>query len=188
MIGAGRGLESTSTAAAPYGGEVTPEEMVAAAIEVAEAGMAAGETPIGAIVVMGGEVLGSAYASEYTLRRHLAHADLLAMIQADTKLAFTKRPQPLSLAVNLEPCVMCMGAAMVVGVADVYYALESPGDGGAGIAASWKNNPATPFFVAPRVVGGIRRAQSQDLFRRYCEDRPDAMATRWARSLVELPE
>ncbi|GIH14855.1 deaminase [Rugosimonospora africana] len=164
---------------------MTPEEMVAAAIEVAEAGMAAGEMPIGAIVVMGDEVVGSAYASEHTLRRHLVHADLLAMIQADAKLAFAKRPQPLRLAVNLEPCVMCLGAAMVLGVTDIYYALESPGDGGAGIAASWKNSPDTPFFVAPRVVGGIRRAESRDLFRRYCEDRPDNTATRWARTLME---
>jgi tRNA(adenine34) deaminase len=161
--------------------------MVASAIEVAEAGLAAGELPIGAVVVMGDEILGSAYASEYTLRRHLVHADLLAMIQADTTLAFGKRPQPLRLAVNLEPCVMCLGAAMVLGVTDVYYALESPGDGGAGIAASWKNSPDAPFFVAPRMVGGIRRAQSRDLFRRYCEGRPDSVATRWARSLVELP-
>jgi tRNA(adenine34) deaminase len=82
---------------------------------------------------------------------------------------------------------MCLGAAMVLGVTDVYYALESPGDGGAGIAASWKNSPDAPFFVAPRMVGGIRRAQSRDLFRRYCEGRPDSVATRWARSLVELP-
>jgi tRNA(adenine34) deaminase len=167
---------------------MTPEEMVAAAIDVAEAGLAAGEMPIGAIVVMGDEVLGSAYASEHALCRHLVHADLLAMIQADTKLAFAKRPQPLRLAVNLEPCVMCLGAAMVLGVADIYYALESPGDGGAGIAASWKNSPATPFFVAPRVVGGIGRAESRDLFRRYCEGRPDTAATRWARSLVEQPQ
>jgi tRNA(adenine34) deaminase len=116
------------------------------------------------------------------------HADLLAMIEADTKLAFAKRPQPLHLAVNLEPCVMCLGAAMVLGVADVYYALESPGDGGAGIAASWKNSPATPFFVAPRMVGGIRRAQSQELFRRYGEGGPETAATRWARSLAELPQ
>lgn len=181
-------MESTSTAAASYSGTVTPEEMVGAAIEVAEGGMAAGEMPIGAVVVMGDDVLGSAYTSEHTLRRHLVHADLLAMIQADTKLAFVKRPQSLSLAVNLEPCVMCLGAAMVMGVADIYYALESPGDGGAGIAASWKNDPATPFFVAPHVVGGIRRAQSRELFRRYYEGKPDTMAARWARSLVELPE
>src|SRR5262249_2601596 len=102
-----------------YGGAMTPDEMVAAAIEVGEAGRAPGEPPFGGIVVMGDEIVGSAYASERTLRRHLLHADLLAMIQADTKLAFAKRPQPLQLAVNLEPCVMCLGAAMVLGVADV---------------------------------------------------------------------
>ena len=167
---------------------MTPDEMVAAAIEAAEAGLAAGELPIGAIVVMGDEVLGRAYAAEHSLRRHLVHADLLAMVQADTTLAFAKRPQPLCLAVSLEPCVMCLGAAMVLGVADVYYALESPGDGGAGIAASWEDSPDAPFFKAPRVVGGIRRAQSRDLFRRYCEGRPDTMATRWARSLLALHE
>ena len=166
---------------------MTPEAMVAAALEVAEAGMAVGELPIGAVVIMGDEILGSAYASERTLRRHLVHADLLAMIQADERLAFTERPHPLRLAVTLEPCVMCLGAAMALGVAEVCYALESPGDGGAGIAASWKDSPDAPFFVAPRMVGGIRREESRDLFRWYCEAGPDNVATRWARSLVRLP-
>jgi tRNA(adenine34) deaminase len=39
------------------------------------------------------------------------------------------------LAVNLEPCLMCMGAAMALKVDEVYFGLESPTDGGAAVAA-----------------------------------------------------
>lgn len=42
------------------------------------------------------------------------------------RLGRRRRPHPLRLAVNLEPCVMRLGAAMALGVSEVYVALESP--------------------------------------------------------------
>jgi tRNA(Arg) A34 adenosine deaminase TadA len=65
------------------------------------------------------------------------HADLLAMITADERLGWSRRPHPLRLAVNLEPCVMCLGAAMTLGISEVYYSLDSPGDGAASVVAGW---------------------------------------------------
>jgi tRNA(adenine34) deaminase len=112
--------------------------MVAAAIDVADTGMAAGELSIGAVIVMGDDIVARSHTRERGIGRRLVHADLLAMIAADERLGFAKRPGPLALAVNLEPCVMCLGAAMTLGVAEVFYALESPGDGGAVIAAQWR--------------------------------------------------
>ncbi|MFB6391913.1 nucleoside deaminase [Polymorphospora lycopeni] len=107
---------------------MTPDEMVRAALEVAEAGLAAGEQPIGAVVVMGDEIIGRAYTQEKARGRRLVHADLLAMIEADEALGWRRRPHPLRLAVNLEPCVMCLGTAMALRVDEVYFALESPDD------------------------------------------------------------
>ena len=140
---------------------MTPHEMVAAAIEVAEAGMTAGELPIGAVVVMGDEIVAQSHTRDGAGRR-LVHADLLAMIAADERLGYAKRPVPLALAVNLEPCVMCLGAAMTLGVADVFYALESP--------------------------AGIHRAQARDQFRRYCVTAPESGFKAWARTLADLPD
>jgi len=158
--------------------------MVGAALEVAEEGLAAGEQPIGAVVVMGDEIVGRAYTQEATRRRRLVHADLLAMIEADEVLGWRRRPYPLRMAVNLEPCVMCLGAAMVLGVSEVYYALESPSDGGAGIAANWRPSPDMPSFAAPVMLGGVRREESRELFRRYCVSAPDSPMRRWAATLL----
>jgi tRNA(adenine34) deaminase len=90
-------------------------------------------------------------------------------------------------AVNLEPCVMCLGAAMTLGVREVYYALESPSDGGSAIAGTWRTSPDAPWFAAPAMRGGIRRAESRELFRRYCLTTSDGPMRTWAQTLVDLP-
>ena len=150
--------------------------------------MAAGELPIGAVVVMGDVIVAQSNTQERGAGRRLVHADLLAMIAADEHLGYAKRPAPLALAVNLEPCVMCLGAAMTLGVADVFYALESPGDGGAGIAAEWRNSPDTPFFRMPTMTAGIQREQARDQFRRYCETAEESGFKTWASTLAGLPD
>ncbi|MEO3775637.1 deaminase [Micromonospora sp. B11E3] len=164
---------------------MTPVEMVAAALEVAEAGLVAGELPIGAVVVLGEEIVGRAFTQEKSRGRRLVHADLLAMTAADEALGWGRRQGRLRLAVNLEPCVMCLGAAMTLGVSEVYYALESPGDGGAGIAAHWRPGADAPWLAAPQVVGGILRDRSRELFRRYCLTAAESGMRRWAQSLAD---
>jgi tRNA(adenine34) deaminase len=101
---------------------VLPAELVSLAIEVAEEGLAAGELPIG-------DVLGRSWTRERAAGRRLVHADLLAMEQADRALGWSKRTAPLQLAVNLEPCLMCVGAAMALVVDEICYGLESPASG-----------------------------------------------------------
>jgi tRNA(adenine34) deaminase len=83
--------------------------MMAVAIEVAEEGMDAGELPIGAVVVMGDDIVGRSHTKERGAGRRLVHADVLAMIETDKRLGWSRRPVPLALAINLEPCVMCLG-------------------------------------------------------------------------------
>ncbi|GAA2015745.1 hypothetical protein GCM10009839_08870 [Catenulispora yoronensis] len=168
---------------------MTPEEMVAAALEVAREGLNAGELPIGAVVMMGEEVVGRAFTQDRAQRRMLAHADLAALVQADELLRWERRAHPLRMAVNLEPCVMCLGAVMSLGVAEVYYGLESPADGAARIAQTWDpGNNDLPGYGAPLVVGGILRHESRELFREFCESAPESGVRRWARTLVDLPD
>jgi tRNA(adenine34) deaminase len=164
---------------------MTPDEMVGAALSAAEEGLAAGELPIGAVVVMGDEVVGLAYTKDKSLNRRLVHADLLAMIAADERLASNGRPDPLRLAVNLEPCVMCLGAAMTLGISEVYYSLDSPGDGGASVVAGWQPHPDMPWYAAPVVAGGVRQEESRSLFRRYCRTAKDSGFRRWAQTLAD---
>jgi tRNA(adenine34) deaminase len=163
--------------------------MVAAAVSVAEEGLAAGELPIGAVVFLGGEIAGRSFTREKTLRRRLVHADLLAMLEADQALGWRRRAHPLELAVNLEPCIMCLGAAMAMGVTKVHYGLESPADGAARIAAEWPaENPGLPGYLAPDMTGGVHREEARDQFRRYCRQAADSGLRRWAQTLADLPD
>lgn len=163
--------------------------MVQAAIAVADEGLATGEMPIGAVVLMGGEVVGRAYTQERGQKRRLVHADLLAMVAADELLGLESRRHPLKLAVNLEPCLMCLGTAMALGVTEVYFGLESPGDGAATVAANWATNlTMPPSYAAPVVTGGIRREQVLGQFRRYCQIAPESGFRRWAQTLADLPD
>ncbi|GLY00388.1 nucleoside deaminase [Actinoplanes sp. NBRC 101535] len=163
--------------------------MVALALDVAEDGMRAGELPIGAVVVMGDEIIGRAYTQERTLGRRLVHAELLAMEQADRRLGWTRRDGPVTLAVTLEPCLMCLGAAMAFGVRRVYYGLEAPDDGAAGVPAVWR--PASQdmsFSHLPTVTGGYLRKECRDQFARYAAAAPDGSFQRYAERMAALPD
>jgi tRNA(adenine34) deaminase len=164
---------------------MTPDDMVSAAFEAAEEALAAGELPIGAVVVLDGEVIGRAYTQERSRGRRLVHADLLAMAQADERLGLGQPPYSLQLAVTLEPCLMCLGAAMTLGVTEIYFSLESPADGSAGVAAGWQPSPETPWYRAPMMTGGIRREDSRELLRRYCRTAPEGGFRRWAQTLAD---
>ncbi|MGW4476540.1 hypothetical protein ACWENQ_43360 [Nonomuraea sp. NPDC004354] len=67
------------------------EELVGPAIAVAEEGLAAGELPIGAVVLLGEGVVGNACTQERVQGRRLVHADLLATEEAGRRLGFRKR-------------------------------------------------------------------------------------------------
>jgi tRNA(adenine34) deaminase len=164
---------------------MTPDEMVGEALAVAAEGLANGEHPIGAVVVLGDEIVGRAHTSEKTLGRRLVHADLLAMIEADTRLGWDRRQHPLRMAVTLEPCLMCLGTAMALGVREIYYALESPVDGGAEIARRRRRPDEPDWFATPEMTGGIRRAESRDLYRRWCETAPPGPMRDWAETLIK---
>ncbi|MFI6225844.1 nucleoside deaminase [Micromonospora echinospora] len=166
---------------------MTADELVALALEVSEEGMRAGELPVGAVVVTGEEVIGRAYTQERAQGRRLVHADLLAMEQADRRLGWTARARPLVLAVTLEPCLMCLGAAMALGVSQVYYGVEAPDDGAAGVPAVWQPaRSAMSFSRLPAVAGGYRRRECIDQFRRYAVTASRGSLRRYADSMAAL--
>ncbi|UUZ58650.1 nucleoside deaminase [Nocardioides sp. B-3] len=166
---------------------ITPEDAVALALDVAKSGLAAGEMPIGAVVLSGELVLGKAFTQERTLGRRIVHADLIALEQADAMLGFARTEEPLVLAVNPEPCIMCLGAAVTLGVERVYYALESPNDGGVDLLAKWHPPVEQPFFSKPTDIrSGFHRTRSQQLFRHYADGSGPAGMRRWAAGLAGL--
>jgi len=146
-----------------------------AALEQAALGLEAGELPIGSVVAADGKIVARAFW--HSRNGLLAHPELVALQQANRR--------NLTLVTTLEPCVLCMAAAMFAFAERVVFALESPTDGGTSIGDVW--DPAAGSvapYRRPEVSGGVHRDESAALIREYLERVPGAPFARWAQTLV----
>jgi tRNA(adenine34) deaminase len=82
-----------------------------AALELAERAGQAGEVPVGAVVVMGGEIVGRGANSPIAHSDPTAHAEMIALREAARAIG-NYRLAGATLYVTLEPCAMCAGAAV----------------------------------------------------------------------------
>ena len=100
-----------------------------AALQEAEKGAAAGEVPVGAVVVSPeGRILARAHNRPVGAQDPTAHAEILALRQAARKVR-NYRLAGCRLVVTLEPCPMCAGAAVAARVAEIVYGAEDPKGG-----------------------------------------------------------
>ncbi|EUJ23155.1 hypothetical protein PGRAN_09491 [Listeria grandensis FSL F6-0971] len=90
-----------------------------------------GEVPIGAVVVLNGEIIGRAHNLRETTKNAITHAEILA-IQDACKNQDAWRLEGAELYVTLEPCPMCSGAILLSRIAKVYYGAADPKAGTAG--------------------------------------------------------
>ena len=99
-----------------------------AALAQARAAVAAGEVPVGAVVVKDGNVIAAAHNGPRTLHDPTAHAEILAIREAARVLG-NARLEGCELWVTLEPCAMCAGAIAHARIARLYYAASDPKGG-----------------------------------------------------------
>jgi tRNA(adenine34) deaminase len=91
------------------------ELFMAQALELAQKAEANGEVPVGAVVVMGGQVRGRGFNSPIRLMDPTAHAEMLALREAAASFG-NYRLEGATLYSTLEPCVMCAGALVAARV------------------------------------------------------------------------
>lgn len=91
-----------------------------AALARAKKGLAQGEVPVGAVVVYEGKIIGSGYNRRTRTQMASSHAEMYALDRACRKLK-SWRLNDCDLYVTLEPCPMCMGAALNARVRKVYF-------------------------------------------------------------------
>jgi tRNA(adenine34) deaminase len=158
------------------------------AITMARAGLDAGELPIGAVVVLNGEVISRAYTRERAEGRLLVHADLLALEQADRLRPFPGRRRDACLFVTGEPCMMCLGAAMSFFLGEIYYGHECPGDGAVALAKGWRRKEEDfPPYRLPDITGGVLRDDCLALFDEYIARNEHSPLWEWANAIASLP-
>lgn len=133
-------------------------DWMALALEQARRGLESGEAPIGSVVLRrSGELMGAAYNTCLSSGNPTAHAEMNAFASAAGKF---EHADDLLLVTTLEPCVMCTGAAMQVGVTRIIYGLQAPADAGTGRVSP----PTSPGATNPTVVGDVRADESRAIF------------------------
>jgi tRNA(adenine34) deaminase len=167
--------------------EITPEHYMRQVLALAAEALDQGEFPIAAIVVLDGEIIAQATTSEQREKRFLGHAELVALEEADKQqLSFAERSRA-RLFTNLEPCLMCMGAAMSFFLGGIVYGLESPGDGAVDLVRGWvRKEEDMPGYQIPRIKGGLLREESIRLFEAYVARREPGPMRDWAETLTRL--
>src|SRR5262249_39484588 len=99
------------------------------ALALAKEAEKAGEAPVGAVLVRGGEVVGVGRNSPLALNDPTAHAEMLAIREASKRIG-NYRLEGATLYSTLEPCVMCAGALVAARVATLVFAARDLRFGG----------------------------------------------------------
>ncbi|MGD7051123.1 nucleoside deaminase [Rossellomorea marisflavi] len=107
------------------------ERFMIEALKEAEKAAAIQEVPIGAVVVLGDEIIGRGHNLRETTQNAVTHAEMLAIQEACERIG-TWRLEGAELYVTLEPCPMCSGAIILSRVEKVIYGAKDPKAGCAG--------------------------------------------------------
>ena len=97
------------------------EKFMRAALRCAKKGLKEGEVPIGAVVVYEDKVVSRGYNRRAKTQLASAHAEMMAIDKACRKFSSWRLPEGCELYVTLEPCPMCMGAALNARVDKLYF-------------------------------------------------------------------
>jgi len=131
------------------------------ALREAELAGLAGETPIGAVVVHDGRIIGRGRARHVERHSEIAHAELNALLEAENYIR-DHIHAGVVLYTTVEPCVMCLGAVVMSDVDHIVFAL-----------ADCNIHPEQMLempYVRRHIrdyLGGILAAESRELFRRF---------------------
>lgn len=107
------------------------EDYMTLAMDLARKAWQAGEVPVGAVVVLDGEVVGRGFNQPITRHDPSAHAEIMALRDAGKRVANYRLPE-CTLYVTLEPCAMCAGAIMHARIKKLVYGAADPKTGAAG--------------------------------------------------------
>lgn len=133
------------------------------AIELAEEGMTEyNELPIATILVAGDEEIGRGVTSNVRKNSLVAHGEQLVLMNTPKSVFFTCK-RPLVLYTTVEPCIMCIGAAIECGVDKIVYGMPAYPDGGACYI---------PHLIGinekvPEISGGLFENEVYDLLKKF---------------------
>ncbi len=164
------------------------EEKMWITIDEARKSLVNQEFPVGAIIFNGDEIISRAHSSGESELEFLPHAEMAALLKADTLHYLPSERNKMQLFTTLEPCMMCLGAAMSFFIGEIYYALEAPIDGAVDFATQFwqENHKEIPNYSLPAVNGGLLKSESQDILREYINVVPNGPLVEFSKTLITL--
>lgn len=145
----------------------TDKAAMALALAAAEAGGAAGEAPIGAVVAHKGRVLAVAHNLTENASDPTAHAECLA-IRAAARAVGAPRLVGADLFVTLEPCAMCAGAIEHARISRLVFGAYDPKGGGVEHGARVFGRPTCRH--RPEIIGGVSADAAANLLSAFFQD------------------
>lgn len=133
------------------------------ALALARRAAGAGEVPVGALVVAGGNVAGEGFNQPVSTHDPTAHAEIVAL-RAAARAVRNYRLQDATLYVTLEPCAMCTGALLTARVARVVFGAWDPK---AGACGSVVDLPRERLGHRLDVFGGVESEACATLLREF---------------------
>jgi tRNA(adenine34) deaminase len=131
-------------------------EFMGLALDLAREAGAAGEVPVGALVVLEGEIVGRGFNQPIGRSDPTAHAEIMALRDAAARLGNYRLPG-CSLYVTLEPCAMCAGAIMHARIARVVFGARDPKTGVAGSVIDLFREERLNHHA--EIIGGVLEAE-----------------------------
>jgi tRNA(adenine34) deaminase len=128
----------------------------------------AGEVPVGAVIVSGGEIMGRGFNEPIGSHDPTAHAEIVAMRAAARTLG-NYRLKGAAIYCTVEPCMMCAGAMIHARIARLVFGTPDPKAGAAGSIYNVLTDPRLNHRVD--VLSGIREDECAALLREFFEKR-----------------
>jgi len=135
------------------------------ALELARHAEAQGEVPVGAVVVLEGEIIGEGWNQPIGRHDPSAHAEIMALRDAGQSQQNYRLPES-TLYVTLEPCPMCAGAIVHARVGRVVFGASDPRSGAAGSVFDLLPSDQR-FNHVTDAVGGVLADESAQLLRQF---------------------
>jgi tRNA(adenine34) deaminase len=140
--------------------------LMRAALDEARRARDAGEVPIGAVVSLGGEIVGRGYNQPIGAGDPTAHAEIVAIRDAARRIG-NYRLTGAALCVTIEPCLMCVGALVHARIATLVYGAAEPKSGAIASTVAGAELPGLNhrFTIVAGVLEDECRALVQEFFK-----------------------
>ena len=139
-----------------------------AALEQARLGLAAGEVPIGAVLVVNDRIIAEAFNQPIGSIDPTAHAEVLVLREAARALG-NYRLTDATVYVTVEPCLMCVGALVHARVRDVVYGAAEPKTGALVSAVRALDQPGLNHRF--EVTGGVLELECRSIIQKFFWDK-----------------